>query len=213
MVYSSLAECLIESPNTYGKRKHSITRITPHVFVGQVTAERAAEYFRTAKNKSANYVIGNYGKIICVVPEDKAAMTSSNSDNDHRSITIEIASDTKEPYGISNDAFNSLRDLIADIASRYGMCVMPTRTIEAAKLAEQNGNIALTMHRWFAAKACPGQYLIDRWEQLAVNREDMDTTTGPLYKVQVGAFRNRSNASRVAMSLKEKGYDVFIVNC
>lgn len=213
MDYSSLAECLIESPNTYGKRKHSITRITPHVFVGQVTAERAAEYFKTAKNKSANYVIGHDGKIICVVPEDKAAMTSSNSDNDHRAITIEIASDTKEPYAISPDAFDSLRDLIADISARYGMQVSPTRTIEAAKLAEKSGNIALTMHRWFSAKACPGQYLIDRWEQIAVTRVDIYNTTGPMYKVQVGAFRNRSNASRLAMSLKEKGYDVFIVNC
>lgn len=213
MGYSSLSECLVESPNTYGKRKHKITRITPHVFVGQVTAERAAEYFKTAKNKSANYVIGHDGKIICVVPEDKAAMTSSNSDNDHRAITIEIASDTKEPYAISPDAFDSLRDLISDIAARYGMQVIPTRTIEAAKLAEQNGNIALTMHRWFAAKACPGQYLIDRWEQIAVNRGDMDNTTGPLYKVQVGAFRNRSNAVRLSQVLKEKGYDTYIVNC
>ncbi len=34
--------------------------------------------------------------------------------------------------------------------------------------------------------------------------------TGKLYRVQVGAFRNRDNAERLVRQLKEKGFDAFI---
>jgi N-acetylmuramoyl-L-alanine amidase len=34
--------------------------------------------------------------------------------------------------------------------------------------------------------------------------------TGKLYRVQVGAFRNRDNAERLVQQLKEKGFDAFI---
>ena len=34
--------------------------------------------------------------------------------------------------------------------------------------------------------------------------------TGKLYRIQVGAFRNRDNAERLVRQLKEKGFDAFI---
>lgn len=212
MGYSSLAADYVRSKNSYGPRKYKITRITPHVFVGQVTAERAAEVFQTSHNTSANYVIGHDGKIICCIPEEEAAMTSSSSDNDHRAITIEVASDVNEPYAVTNEAFNSLCDLVADIASRYKMTVLPTMSLSAAAIADKSGKqISLTMHRWFKNKACPGQYLIDRWGQIASVANGSSSSTGVLYKVQVGAYKNRQNAERMKEELKSKGYDCFIV--
>jgi len=38
------------------------------------------------------------------------------------------------------------------------------------------------------------------------------TSTGKLYRVQVGAFANRENAERLAEELKKKGYPVVIKN-
>ena len=42
-------------------------------------------------------------------------------------------------------------------------------------------------------------------------KEKEQTTGDKLYRVQVGAFRERSNAEKLANELKTRGYDNFIV--
>ena len=42
--------------------------------------------------------------------------------------------------------------------------------------------------------------------------EQQETTSGELYRVQVGAFKEKANADKLGQELKEKGYSVHIVN-
>ena len=67
----------------------------------------------------------------------------------------------------------------------------------------------MTVHRWFANKSCPGDYLISKFDTLCelVNNE---LNQNVIYRVQVGAFRNKANAEKMVKQLKEAGFDCFI---
>ncbi|WP_138945237.1 peptidoglycan recognition family protein [Plantibacter sp. M259] len=74
-----------------------------------------------AKEVSANYIIGNDGEIISVVPEEFRAWTSSSAEWDGRAITVEVCNETLAPaYTISAAAQESLSALMADVSKRYG---------------------------------------------------------------------------------------------
>ena len=100
------------SPNRTSPRNHSINRITIHCVVGQVTVERLGEIFAPESRKaSANYGIGKDGKIGMYVEEKDRSWCSSSRDNDHRAVTIEVASDTTHPYAVTDKAYSALLDL------------------------------------------------------------------------------------------------------
>lgn len=153
------------SPNKTSPRKHKIDTITPHCYVGQVHVERMGKGWAKPGKTSANYGIGKDGRISLHVEEKDRAWTSSNKDNDNRAITIEIASDTKHPYAINDAAYKSLVDLCVDICQRNGIPGLKWRADKS--LIGQPDKQNITVHRWFANKACPGQYLYDRLGQLA----------------------------------------------
>lgn len=44
------------------------------------------------------------------------------------------------------------------------------------------------------------------------NQAPTPTTSGPLYRVQVGVFSEKANADRMVASLKEEGYEAIIVS-
>lgn len=153
------------SPNKTSPRKHKIDTITPHCYVGQVTVERMGKGWANPGKTSANYGIGKDGRISLHVEEKDRAWTSSNKDNDNRAITIEIASDKKHPYTINDAAYKSLVDLCVDICQRNDIPGLKWRADKS--LIGQPDKQNITVHRWFANKACPGQYLYDRLGQLA----------------------------------------------
>lgn len=211
------------SKNRNINRMYPITRFTPHVIVGQWTAKKGVDYFaETDRQCSANYVIGKDGAIGLSVEEKDRAWTSSNADNDHRAITVEIASDTVEPYKITDEAWDSLVELAVDVCKRYNKTKLlwlgdKDKTL---KYKPQESELVITVHRWFANKACPGDYVYNRLGELAdtVTKRLSPPATTPntttkkkLYKVQVGAFSNKSNAERLAQELKGKGYSTMIV--
>ena len=87
------------------------------------------------------------------------------------------------------------------------------------QVAKQN----MTVHRWFANKACPGDYLYSRHSAIAaeVNKrlgassaepETPSSGADTLYKVQTGAFKQKSNAQALETKLKAAGFDTYIVN-
>lgn len=140
------------------KRTHVIDTITIHCYVGQVTAKRGCDYFATTdRSASSNYVVGYDGSIGLSVPEDYRAYTSSNATNDNRAITIEVASDTVAPYKVTDKAYNSLINLVADVCKRNGIKELKWKADKSliGKVEKQN----MTVHRWFALKSCPGDYL------------------------------------------------------
>lgn len=153
------------SPNKTSPRKHKIDTITPHCYVGQVSVERMGKGWSKPGKTSANYGIGKDGRIGLYVEEKDRAWTSSNKNNDNRAITIEIASDKKHPYAITDAAYKSLVDLCVDICQRNDIPGLKWRADKS--LIGQPDKQNITVHRWFVNKACPGQYIYDRLGQIA----------------------------------------------
>ena len=150
------------SPNRTSPRKHAIDTITIHCYVSQVTAKSGCNSSRFVNydpkgGASCNYVVGCDGSIgLCVEEKDRSWCTSSSS-NDHRAITIEVASDKQHPYAVTDKAYNALIELVADICKRNGIKKLLWKADKSliGKVDQQN----MTVHRWFANKACPGEYL------------------------------------------------------
>lgn len=181
---SSLATVKLISPNRTPNRNHPIDTITIHCFVGQVDAKRGCEVFQpSSKGASCNYVVGHDGSIgLCVEEKDRSWCTGgykkvngvnvpirvngiSGSSNDYQAVTIEVASDTTHPYAITDKAMAALIELCADICRRNGIPKLlwsGDKTL-VGKPAKQN----MTVHRWFAAKACPGDYIYERLGDIA----------------------------------------------
>ena len=181
---SPLATVRMISPNRTANRNHVIDTITIHCFVGQVTAKRGCEVFRPDdKEASCNYVVGYDGSIgLCVEEKDRSWCTGgyktvngvktpirvngiSGKSNDYQAVTIEVASDTTHPYAITDKAMAALIELCADICRRNGIKKLLWKGDKnlVGKVDQQN----LTVHRWFANKACPGDYIYQRLGDIA----------------------------------------------
>ena len=172
MGYSSLVTVTKLSPNHSGHRTHAVDTITPHCFVGQVTASRGLEVFLPKKrNASCNYVLGYDGSVGLCVDEDNRSWCTSSAANDQRAITIECASDNFYPYAFKDACYNKLVDLCVDICQRYGKDKLVwIENKDLAKSYNPPANIMkLTVHRWFAATACPGDWMFARMGQLATD--------------------------------------------
>ena len=170
MSNSSLVNCTVLSPNHSGKRTHKIDRITPHCVVGQLSAESIGGCFTsTSRQASCNYGIGKDGRVCLVVDEANRSWCSSSSANDQRAITIECASDKSEPYAMNSVVYNKLVDLCIDICKRNGIKKLLWFADKNKSLSYEpaNGEAVLTVHRWFANKSCPGDWLYSRLGDVA----------------------------------------------
>ena len=167
MSSSSLVDYTLLSPNNSGKRTHEIDRITPHCFVGQVTAERGAEVFLPeSKQASCQYVIALDGRVALVCDEDNRSWCTSSNSNDQRAITIECASDIKSPYAFTDACYNKLIDLTVDICKRYGKTklVWINNKEQALAYEPEDNELQVTVHRWFANKICPGEWMMSHMD-------------------------------------------------
>ena len=170
MSESKLVDITMLSPNNSGKRKYPLTRITPHCTACNISAYRIGEIFQPkSRNASCNYGIGNDCRVVLVCPESVRSWCSSNADNDNRAITIECASLAKHPYDLMPGVYNKLVELCVDICQRNGkkrlVWISDKKTALKYKVADDE--LLLTVHRWFAAKACPGEWLMVRMKNLA----------------------------------------------
>lgn len=155
------------SSNKTSPRNHKIDIVTIHCYVGQVTVEQAGTWFSSPNCKSScNYVIDRNGKIGLIVPEADRSWCSSNRDNDHRAITIEVASANKHPYAVTAAAYKSLINLLVDICKR-NPDIGELRWKADKSLIGRPDKQNMTVHRWFADKTCPGEYLYSRHAQIA----------------------------------------------
>lgn len=166
MSNSSLVTYTRISPKKSSPRNHAIDTITIHCIVGQWTAKQGCDYFATTdRDCSANYVVGKDGSIGLSVDEKDRSWCTSSRDNDNRAITIEVASDTSHPYAVTDAAYTALINLCADICKRNGIKKLLWQADKSliGKVDKQN----MTVHRWFANKACPGEYLYSRHGDIA----------------------------------------------
>ena len=186
MSNSPLAVYTKISPNRTSPRNRTIDRITPHCVVGQLSAESICGCFANrSRGASCNYGIGTDGRISLCVEEKDRSWCSSNAANDNRAITIECASNMREPYTMNDKVYSSLVDLCVDICKRNGKNVLiwlgdKKKTLE---YIPKPNEMIITVHRWFANKSCPGDWLYSRLGDLAervtarLNSSTVDTKT------------------------------------
>lgn len=155
------------SPNRTKNRNHGIDTITIHCVVGQCTVETIGSVFAPeSRQASSNYGVGLDGRIGMYVEEKDRSWCSSNAANDHRAITIEVASDTKHPYAVNDKAYAALIDLCVDICKRNGIKKLVWSTNKSDRVNHKNG-CNMTVHRDYANKSCPGDYLYERHGAIA----------------------------------------------
>lgn len=168
---SSLVSYTKLSPCNSGTRTHSIDRITPHCIVGQMSVESAGEWFsHESTQASCNYVIGADARVGLIVPESQRSWCSSSRENDQRAVTIECASEKTHPYAFKTGVYMKLIELCTDICKRNGKKKLIWLGDKAKTLSYQpaSDEMILTVHRWFANKECPGDWLYARLGDLAV---------------------------------------------
>lgn len=241
MSNSSLVAYTKISPNKTSPRKFAIDTIIIHCVVGQCSVETLGDIFApTSREASSNYGVGVDGRIGMYVEEKDRSWCSggyttvvngvktpirvngySGADYDHRAVTIEVASDTTHPYAVKDVVYQSLIKLVADICKRNNIKKLlwsGDKTL-VGNVAKQN----MAVHRWFANKACPGDYLYERMGDIATKANALlgETTTTPtttMYRVrktwgdsatQKGAFTKLDNAKACADENKAAGYKVF----
>ena len=230
---SSMVSYTKLSPNHSGQRTHSIDRITPHCVVGQCSMETLGNIFLPASRQaSSNYGIGVDGRVGMYVEEKNRSWCSSSNANDQRAVTIECASDTKSPYAFKDAVYQTLIKLCVDICKRNGKKKLlwlgdKTKTLNYSPKADE---MVLTVHRWFANKSCPGDWLYARMGDLAekvtaqlggsasgnADAGHPEKLTEGYYRVrrtwadaksQKGAYKILSNAKKCADA--NPGYSVF----
>lgn len=160
---SSLVSHTRLSPNCTKPRNKAIDRISIHCVAGNCSVETIGNIFApSTRQASSNYGIGTDGRIGMYVEEKNRSWCTSSSANDHRAVTIEVSNDTGAPDWHSSDkAVAALIKLCADICKRNGKkkCIWISDKDKALAYSPKVDEMLLTVHRWFAAKACPGNYL------------------------------------------------------
>lgn len=192
------------SPNHSGQRTHSIDRITPHCVVGQCTAEGLGEWFeKQSTQASSNYGIDRDGRVALYVEEKNRSWCTSSNANDQRAVTIECASDKAEPYAMHQVVYDRLIDLCEDICRRNGKKKLlwfgdKNKSLNYQPKADE---MLITVHRWFANKSCPGDWLYARLGDLAAkvtSRLGSGNVEVIPSGMQAREFRNLTEAQVVA---------------
>lgn len=196
MSNSPLVEYTRISPNRSSPRRNAIDRISIHCVVGQVSIQSLGSVFApSSREASSNYGIGYDGRVGMYVEEKDRSWCTSSAANDNRAVTIEVASDTTDPYAVTSAAYAGLLNLVTDICKRNGKNKVVWFGDKAKTLAytPKSNEMVLTVHRWFANKSCPGNYLYNLHPQIVaeVNRRlaggSVDTGTAVSYQVKVTA--------------------------
>lgn len=202
------------SPNHSGRRNHVIDTVSVHCMAGNASVETCGALFAdTSRKASSNYGIGSDGRIALYVEEANRSWCTSNVANDHRAITIEVANNGGAPdWPVSDKAYAALLDLLTDICRRNGIKKLLWKGDKSliGQVDKQN----MTVHRWFAAKACPGDYLYNRHGEIAaeVNRrlegeeEPMDITKLISEMTNEQAYQLMQKAELHAKTLSEPAW-------
>lgn len=128
------------------------------------------------------------------VEEKNRSWCSSSSSNDNRAITIEVASDTYDPYRVNDKAYNALIKLVADICKRNGIKQLKWSTNKSERMNHKNG-CNMTVHRDYANKSCPGDYLYGKMGDIAkkvnalLGSTSTTTTTKPAASTTTSSFK------------------------
>lgn len=163
MTISPLAEDYYPAKYYYkNPRKRAVDWIMIHCTVGRCTAKSLAAVW-AVKPASSNYGVGYDGSVGCYVLEEHGAYCCSYSTDD-RAISIETSSANRYPYETTEEAIDALVELCADICYRYDKrrFVWFGNKAETDRYTPAHDEMVLSVHRWYAAKSCPGEYIYNR---------------------------------------------------
>lgn len=202
MSNSALVSYTKRSPHHSGARTHEIDTITIHCMAGNLTVETCGALFaKESREASSNYGIGSDGRIALYVDEANRSWCTSSRANDQRAITIEVANtQAAHPWPVSDAAYAALLELLADIFRRHGKTRLLWLGDREKTLAytPRPGEMVMTVHRWFANKACPGDWLYSRHGQIAAEiirrleeKEDEDTMTQEQFDAMLDDYQRR----------------------
>lgn len=173
MSNSALATVRIISPNKNSPRSKKIDCIAIHCMAGNLSAENCGYLFQASSTQaSSNYGIGSDGKIGLYVDEGDRSWCTSNS-IDEQAVTIEVANTSdSEPFPVSQKAYAALLNLVTDICRRNGIKKLKWLNNKQYGLEHRTDLQNMVVHRWYAAKSCPGTYLFNVMGNIAseVNR-------------------------------------------
>jgi hypothetical protein len=135
------------------------------------SAEATARSFQNPNRQaSCTYCIGSNGDIVQNVPEEYRPWTTGGDLNvngvtgamiDHMAFTFEIANTALAPdYPMSMEALTSLIYIMVDICKRYGIPRVIWNNDKYFSSVASNYN-TINVHRWYARKACPGNFLMN----------------------------------------------------
>jgi hypothetical protein len=176
---------------------------------GNLSVEGCGEVFQSNK-ASSNYGIGSDGRIALYVDECDRSWCTSSPSNDDRAITIEVANNGGGPlWPVSPEAYEALILLLTDVCQRNGITKLLWQANKSliGQVTKQN----MTVHRWFAQKACPGDYLYSHHFDIAkrvnanLEGDELDMTREELLSVS-GTGDNPSDwAKEATEKMKELG--------
>lgn len=193
MSNSSLVNFTKISPNKNAPRKSKIDTITIHCMAGQLSVETCGNLFaKSSRQASSNYGIGPDGRVGLYVEEKDRSWCSSNAANDNRAITIEVASDSKAPFAVTAAAYTKLLDLVTDICRRNGITKLVWNSNKNSRIKHLAG-ANMTVHRDFAAKACPGEYLMGKMPEIAAEVNARLGAAAPVQSTPAAPVTTNSN--------------------
>lgn len=156
----------------HNDRRYPITKITIHHAAGVMSFDTLLNYVATCpRDMSANYVL-RQGRLGLVVDEKYRAWTSSNAENDHRAVTIEVGnSSSGGQWPIADVDLELLIKWCADVCKRNNIPKL---------YYDGTPNGSLTLHEMFAATGCPGPYIKSKINYICteVNKLINSTSTG-----------------------------------
>ena len=196
MALSKLAKYIRDENEHSGRRKNDLKFITPHCTAGNKnsTAKSIIDFMCRPGGSSVQYAIGGDGSIGASIDEDNRSWCTSSGWNDNRAITIEVASNIKGTE-VTEEAIQSLISLMVDICKRHKktklISLTKDKTISMIDMGlEDDDTLYITQHNWFAAKSCPGPYIISRLNEIVteVNKRltqeiEGDTNNNSNYKI------------------------------
>ena len=175
---SSLASYIYAAGTAhYNVRDHAIDTITIHHAANGTGCSKGAGantldviFASVGTGGSCQYGIDSNGKIGQMLAEKYRSWCSDSRPNDMRAVTIEVANCAGDPtWAVSDKALSALINLCTDICKRYGKkkMVWISDKDKALAYSPKADEMRMTLHKWFIATPCPGQYLISKMPYIA----------------------------------------------
>ena len=155
------------SPNCSSPRNHSIDTIAIHCMAGHLSLSSCGNLFaKSSTQASSNYGINDDGEIGMFVEECDRSWATSSREVDNRAVTIEVASDASGDCWVTDAALASTITLCADICKRNGIKKLVWKNNKSDRINRVDG-ANMMVHRDYAQKSCPGDYLYSKMGYIA----------------------------------------------